>query len=98
VIFLFPLITLIISLWVYLDSQKRGYSVTKGLMWAVLVFMMMIVFLPLYLYTSRRKGIRKPEEAESAPIPTAPNCFYCGKPYNGDPRTCPNCGQNLRLG
>jgi rubrerythrin len=24
-------------------------------------------------------------------------CFYCGQPYQGNPKTCPNCGQNLKM-
>jgi hypothetical protein len=96
-IFLFPLITLGIALWVFFDSQKRGYSVWKGLMWAVLVFMMLIVFLPIYLITSRRKGMLQPREAQPVQEEST-NCFYCGKPYQGNPNTCPNCGQNLKLG
>ena len=97
-IFLFPLITLAVALWVFFDSQKRGYSIWKGLMWSVLVFMMLIVFLPLYLFTSRRKGMVQTREEEERPIQETTKCFYCGRPYQGDPNTCPNCGQNLKIG
>ncbi len=96
-IFLIPLVTLGVSVWVFFDSQKRGYSVWKGLMWAVLVFMMLIVFLPLYLFTSRRKTVLQTREPEET-FQGATACFYCGKPYQGNPSLCPNCGQNLKLG
>jgi hypothetical protein len=97
-IFLIPLLTLGIALWVFFDSQKRGYSVWKGLMWAVLVFMMLIVFLPLYLFTSRRKAVLQTQEQEEQPVEEATKCFYCGKPYPGNPSLCPNCGQSLKIG
>jgi hypothetical protein len=93
ILFFLPLIA---ALWVFFDSQKRGYSVGKGLLWASGVFLAMIVFLPLYLVARRRK----PETASARPPQQdAPSstCFYCGRPYEGTPKLCPHCGQNLKL-
>jgi hypothetical protein len=91
------LLPLVIALWVFFDSQKYGYTFSQGLLWAIGVFFILIVFLPLYLsYRNKRK--RGTAGAARAPIsPSSTACFYCGHPYPGDPKTCPNCGQNLRI-
>jgi hypothetical protein len=53
--------------------------------------------LPLYLAVRNRK-----QKASSPPFPrpdsTPPTpCFYCGRPYEGNPKLCPHCGQNLKF-
>ena len=47
-------VPMVAALWVFFDSQKRGYSIGKGLLWAIGVFFVMIVFLPLYLAARNR--------------------------------------------
>ena len=94
---LFYLVPLVVALWVFFDSQKHGYTFTQGLLWAIGVFFILIVFLPLYLsYRNKRKrGVAGPARAP-IPLPSTA-CFYCGHPYQGDPKICPNCGQNLKI-
>lgn len=95
--FVFPLLSLIAALWVFFDSQKRGYSAGKGLLWAIGVFFLLIIFLPLYLF-SRRKRQREMAEAKAASgPPPLTECFYCGRGYEGQPKICPHCGQNLKF-
>jgi len=94
--YLLPFFSLILALWVFYDSQKRGYTVWKGLLWAVGVFLLLIVFLPFYLVARKRKerAFARAREAQG-PSPLTP-CFYCGQSYEGQPRVCPHCGQNLK--
>jgi len=91
-------INLVAALWVFFDSQKRGYSVGKGLLWAIGVFFLLIVFLPLYLISRKRRERLAARAEEPQPFITLTPCFYCGRSYEGDPKTCPHCGQNLKVG
>jgi hypothetical protein len=84
-------------MWVFFDSQKHGYTFWQGLLWAIGVFFVLVVFLPLYLFyrTKRKKLATVPGRA---PIPSnLTPCFYCGRPFQGNPKTCPYCGQSLKL-
>jgi hypothetical protein len=90
------IISLAVALWVFYDSQKRGYTVWRGLLWAVGVFFVLIVFLPLYL-VARKKKERLLMAAREAPTSSSLNlCFYCRRGYEGNPAVCPHCGQNLK--
>ena len=93
---LLNVIPLVIAMWVFYDSQKHGYTFTQGLLWAIGVFFILIVFLPLYLFNRNKRRQRAPIAAP-APLPPSTACFYCGRPYQGDPKICPNCGQNLKM-
>jgi endogenous inhibitor of DNA gyrase (YacG/DUF329 family) len=72
------------SIWVYRDAKSR-YSSHPGL-WAFGVLMVLIVFLPLYLWFRPKK----PCTAISK------HCPHCAKPYEGTPNFCPTCGQTLK--
>ncbi len=75
-------IVLIIAGWVYSDAKDRGSS--SPILWAIGVFALLIVFLPLYFFMRPSKKLM------------AVNlCPYCGKYYNGIPSFCPNCGKSL---
>ena len=91
-------INLVAALWVFFDSQKRGYSVGKGLLWAIGVFFLLIIFLPLYFVARKRKERLAAGSAEPQLSASVTPCFYCGRGYEGDPQTCPHCGQNLKVG
>ena len=93
IVFVVPLI---VAMWVYFDSQKHGYTFAQGLLWAIGVFFLLIVFLPLYFFyrNKRRKLVKVPGRAP-APASLTP-CFYCGQPYEGDRRVCPHCGQSMK--
>jgi len=96
--FLFAnIVSLAIAMWVFYDSQKRGYTVSRGLLWAVGVFSILIVFLPLYL-AARKKKEKIQAVAREAAIPSSLNqCFYCRQGYEGNPTVCPHCGQKLEM-
>jgi uncharacterized paraquat-inducible protein A len=94
--FLMPLVSLIVAIWVFYDSQKWGYTVWRGLLWAMGVFLALIIFLPLYL-VARKKRERLTAEAQKTQSPTPLTiCFYCRQGYEGEPDVCPHCGQKLR--
>ncbi len=92
-----PLIHLLVALWVFYDSQKRGYTVWRGLLWAIGVFLLLIIFLPLYLVARKRKERLWAQARQIPRISSGTSCFYCGKSYEGDPPVCPHCGQNLKV-
>ncbi len=75
-----------VAIWVYLDAKKRGYKTLAAVGWMLGVFLLMIVFLPLYLFLRARK-VKQVEIL----IP----CKYCGKYYEGSPIYCPNCGHKV---
>ena len=88
---------MIVGVWVFYDSQRRGYTIWRGLLWAVAVSLALIVFLPLYLVARQRKERALAREQETqAPAPLT-SCFYCGQSYSGNPKVCPYCGQNLKM-
>lgn len=76
-----------VAIWVYIDAQKNGYSILAALGWLLGVFLLMIVFLPLYL-------IMKAKRAKQPEILTS--CEFCGKHYSGNPTYCPHCGHLVR--
>ncbi|PQV64140.1 hypothetical protein B1R32_107166 [Abditibacterium utsteinense] len=82
--------------WVRFDAQKRGFKAGAAIGWSVGVFLVMIVFLPLYLWARRNSPL--PEGALQtplAPIAGVP-CPYCGYENAGSPDYCAKCGRQLR--
>ena len=75
-------IVILIAAWVYSDAKERGSS--SPVLWAIGVFAILIVFLPLYFI------MRPSKNSKDAKL-----CPYCGKYYEGVPAFCPNCGQSL---
>ncbi|KXK24801.1 MAG: hypothetical protein UZ01_03663 [Candidatus Brocadia sinica] len=66
--------------------KKRGYKTLAATGWMMGVFLLMIVFLPIYL-------IMRTRQAKQVEILTP--CKYCGKYYEGTPLYCPNCGHKV---
>ncbi len=81
------IIAAVVAVWVYVDAQKSGYSTPAAIGWMLGVFLLLIVFLPVYLIMKARRA-RIPE------ILTP--CEFCGKHYNGNPTYCPHCGHLVR--
>jgi len=75
-----------VAIWVYMDAKNRGYKTLSASGWMLGVFLLMIVFLPLYLFT-------RPKQIKRMEILTP--CKYCGKYYEGNPSYCPNCGHKV---
>lgn len=96
-------IALLVAIWVATDANKRGMN---GVAWAVGVFLLCIVFLPIYLI------VRKPLLAEQTlgyPPPSSPPaynpppasgtpahhfCSNCGAPLDPSAKFCANCGKS----
>ena len=76
----------IVAVWVYWDAKKRGCTTLASVGWMLGVFLLMIVFLPLYLFTRARKAKQ---------VEILMPCKYCGKYYEGAPVYCPNCGHKI---
>jgi hypothetical protein len=96
-----------IAIWVATDANKRGMN---GIGWGIGVFLLCIVFLPIYLI------VRKPLQAQPQPYgyppappqppqpygyPPGPSAAPPGPPQIQQPppqpahRFCSNCGQQL---
>jgi hypothetical protein len=85
-------IAAVVAGWVSADAQRRGLKKSTALGWGVGVLLVLIVFLPLYLYM-RRKDF----EAGNAPsgAATAP-CPYCGYLNKPGANYCEKCNRQLR--
>ena len=91
------IIALTLGMWVFYDSQKRGYTVSRGLLWAVGVFFILIIFLPLYLAARKKKERMHAAARQASAPPPLSLCFYCRQGYEGNPTVCPHCGQKLEM-
>lgn len=86
-----------VAYWIYNDARKWGYNNNAAWGWAVGVFLLMIVFLPLYVIIELKRARRLlgPTGAkQSAAISTS--CEFCRKQYLGNPTYCPHCGHLVR--
>jgi len=91
------LAALIAAAWVYTDARtlaERGIRVGgtswKPGGWAAATFLVLILFLPMYLY-QRSRALR------TAPPPAAPHpfCPQCSAAVPPDAAFCPQCGSRL---
>ena len=57
-----PCLGLIAAGWTFEDSRKRGMDISSAWVWAIGVFLLLIVFLPLYLW-------RRPQIHSDQPVP-----------------------------
>lgn len=83
--------------WVRLDARQRGFKTSAALAWSAGVFLVMVVFLPLYLWVRRQHPLSHDGARVSlskAPIAAVP-CPYCGYPDPG-PNFCEKCGRQLK--
>ena len=90
------LIAACIAGWVRFDAKKRGLSSGAAIGWGVGVFLLLIVFLPLYFW--KRSQLAAPTGSSrrpTAPIAGLP-CQYCGYPNEGNVDFCGKCGRQLR--
>ena len=76
-----------VAIWVFTDAKKNNYSTPASIGWMLSVFMLMIIFLPIYL-------VVKAKRAKRSVAPTT--CEHCSKPYFGNPNYCPHCGHLVR--
>jgi hypothetical protein len=92
-IFLFStVVVVVIAVLVAQDANKRGMN---GVLWGIGVFLLCIVFLPLYLIV--RKPVLMAAPPGNYPPPAAPGgpgrmCPACGKYHDGSAQFCPHCG------
>ncbi|MDR4508824.1 MAG: hypothetical protein MRJ65_11420 [Candidatus Brocadiaceae bacterium] len=84
--FIALLIAAAVAVWVYIDAKSKGCKNLTAIGWMLGVFLLMIVFLPLYLFM-------RPKQARQVDILTP--CKYCNKHYEGTPMYCPNCGHKV---
>ncbi len=85
-----------VAFWVYNDAQKWGHSTHAALGWSVGVFLLLIIFLPLYLIIELRRARRLIGSAGARLSEILTPCEFCGKHYNGSPTYCPHCGHMVR--
>ena len=87
------LIPLIVAVLVAQDANKRGMN---GVLWGIGVFLLCIVFLPLYLIVRKPMFIAPPPgyypPVAGPPGGTARMCPACGKYHDGSAQFCPHCG------
>ncbi|MBR2518438.1 MAG: hypothetical protein IKE46_01420 [Selenomonadaceae bacterium] len=80
-------IAFLISLWVFNDAKSRGSS--APVLWAIGVFLLLIIFLPAYL-------LMRPSKKDVTLVKNAPQlCPHCGKYYEPPVTYCPHCGNKV---
>jgi len=84
------IIPLVIAIWVGIDAKKRGYSSATAFLWFLGVWLVLIVFLPLYLILRSRRSSPPLNERDVGVCP------YCGRLFKDSPNFCPYCGERLR--
>jgi hypothetical protein len=91
--FFWILVPLVIAVLVAQDANKRGMN---GVLWGIGVFLLCIVFLPLYLIV-RRPVLMAGTPGSYPPVGGPPPggarmCPACGKYHDGSAQFCPHCG------
>ncbi len=96
--FLALIIAGLVAGWVRLDARRRGFSAGAAIGWSVGVFLMMILFLPPYLWVRRKYPLLSgaADLPRNAPPIAAPPCPYCGYPNAGNSDYCAKCGRQLK--
>ena len=78
-----------VALWVVLDAMRHGKSRAVAMSWGAGVFLLLIVFLPLYLVLR--------DKTQTAPLQTAAApCRYCGLAVPANADYCPHCSKQLK--
>jgi hypothetical protein len=79
-----------LSIWVAVDANKRGNTMA----WGFGVFMLLIVFLPLY-FINRNPLPSEVRVAPPIPMGIPVLCSNCGKYSSVGTSFCPHCGSKL---
>jgi hypothetical protein len=79
-----------VAVWVVLDATRRGKSRAAALGWGAGVFLMLIVFLPLYFVLRDKTAPVTPTKTEAA------TCRYCGMGIPANTAYCPHCSMQLQ--
>jgi hypothetical protein len=87
-------IALIAAVYVAQDANRRGMN---GVLWAIGVFLLCIVFLPLYFIVRKPLLVAAPPGYPGVPPGPPPGsqarmCPACGKYHDGTAQFCPHCG------
>ncbi|MDQ7053275.1 MAG: zinc ribbon domain-containing protein [candidate division KSB1 bacterium] len=86
---MFPLfmlgLTLLISIWVFVDAEKRGMN---GWLWGLLAFVGSFIGLIVYL-------LARSSQPATAPVGSL-ICPYCSQRVRADFVVCPHCGTSLK--
>lgn len=77
------------------DARSRGKSWAGAIFWGLGVWLMMILFLPLWLI-SRPPHPSQAHAKDGRRDRGVELCVDCGKYYEGRAAFCPNCGQVIR--
>ena len=85
------IIPLIIAWWVGTDARKRGYSQSASLIWFLGVWLVLIVFLPLYLILRPKTPPQSDSPQGDSPQSDSPQSDSPQGEFRGETRVCPYC-------
>lgn len=88
-----------IGAWVMNDALQRGKSIRDAFLWGLGVWLLLIVFLPLWFLTRPSLGARVRQGMGAGgpqPFNIPQLCRYCGQPSGEDPFYCAACGRQLK--
>ncbi len=90
------IIPLLIAWWVASDAKKRGYSQGAIVAWFLGVWLVLIIFLPLYFILRPKSTILRPKSmGQTRSTSGTYVCPYCGNLYQEKVPFCPYCGRRL---
>ncbi len=90
------IIPLLIAWWVASDAKKRGYSQAAIVAWFIGVWMVLIIFLPLYFILRPKSTILRPKPmGQISSTKGTYVCPHCGNLYQEKVPFCPYCGRSL---
>lgn len=90
------IIPLLIAWWVASDAKKRGYSQAAIVAWFLGVWLVLIIFLPLYFILRPNPTILGPKSIRQINTKRGTYvCPHCGNLYQEKVPFCPYCGRSL---
>lgn len=99
-------IPLAVAIWVYKDATSHGITAETGKkvsrfagndpgVWALLVFLLLIIYLPMYLiFRNRLIAASKPAYISNAPEGQK-SCPFCAELIKSAAKLCRHCGSKL---
>lgn len=86
-----------VSLFIYYDARKKGYTTTTAYMWLIAALFFPIIVIPFYFLFNFRKSLDKRSRTKSHENPLDSFCPKCGEAVSKHDEDCPHCGNKLNF-
>ena len=85
----------IVSLYIYYDARKKGYTTTTAYLWLVASLFFPIIVIPFYFLSNFRKSLGKNRGYKVRENILDSFCPKCGEAVSKIDEICPHCGNKL---